>query len=1070
MVEQMVDYVEQDRGRDQRRSYMDPSHGMNSHSHWHGPSSAVIPTTATLNDNINNNVNSKTREMGTIGRREMGINVGQREQEEKQPSLVMRMSHDIMNYDYGDGEEAVQIMDVANLMPGHGSNGRDRDRERESNSDHIHKFVLDIDKVHSCCIFCQKVIMANSNSSNQTANTQMKESTAGEDGDVDDLPEIRAKPSQMRSEAEKLIRETNSSVSSFIRQISGLAVSDSDPSMNRSPSKTRNVFGSTDVNMFPLRSVDPVSVVTAADNQTEDLDVLMKRRSSRNVSFQPFETSTHHEYENLSLHGAADRSFMNRGKRSSFDSSGDVDLTFSPAVSNARISDVDIGSGDIDQPMDQPLTTTALKRMESLHEEQLLDEDRHGSKIFKGNRMANIGEKELHLSSNFADDDVSSPSPMASPLAFPVSSASQSIGGGAYQSNFRTHSRINVEHRTGGMNSQTHGPAQDPLGNSQQPQTQVHQLRQAHHHRHHSRHGASPLVHSTMQRTNHPVHVSRSETFLPTSNVTVNPPNSTAGLFSQNLTLQHLQRNADGGKYGAGPLSPLGQSSTMAMADEDLSEPATPSFALERLTLRTPTAAEPEPEGRFSMGRGARIRPWSTAKVASGSLFAPVSVLNQMPRPVIPQAPPAPPAPSAVPTLTGPLTAGGYDLNRRVSPSNHLVLSESMDYAGYFEVESPDVPYRARRYLSLLWNTSLFCLMAEDGKVSWKIPLCGASVSGFPSLTGSDSSSIVIEVRKVSASASIFSQPKSVARRYIIHTNSFMEYSFWLERLIIASQRSLRGDYALANSIGHGAFATVYAGEEVNSRCSYAIRVVDRIKQENAGENMDCFDYRELLILRKLESDFFVSVYRVYDTPAETSFVMDFVRGGTLADVRSRTALSLDEIALIMFDILSGIRFLHRHKIAHRDLKMENVLCTAKTFPLRCKLADFGLANFIVAGSDSVGLFQSQVGSPQYLAPEILNHMPYKHYVDMWAAGVILYNLIFSEYPFDGSTMEQVKAVIDKNHTPYRNKPQWTQLPPDVQRLLESLLHRNPLRRATAEDALRNGWIQAVASRYGYIA
>lgn len=94
-----------------------------------------------------------------------------------------------------------------------------------------------------------------------------------------------------------------------------------------------------------------------------------------------------------------------------------------------------------------------------------------------------------------------------------------------------------------------------------------------------------------------------------------------------------------------------------------------------------------------------------------------------------------------------------------------------------------------------------------------------------------------------------------------------------------------------------------------------------------------------------------------------------------------------------MRQILGGVQYLHSRNIVHRDIKPENVLCVDKTWPLRVKLTDFGLSNFL--GDDQNGhdpnMLLSHVGTSYYIAPEIIGKVGYGPAVDIWACGVTCY-------------------------------------------------------------------------------
>lgn len=95
---------------------------------------------------------------------------------------------------------------------------------------------------------------------------------------------------------------------------------------------------------------------------------------------------------------------------------------------------------------------------------------------------------------------------------------------------------------------------------------------------------------------------------------------------------------------------------------------------------------------------------------------------------------------------------------------------------------------------------------------------------------------------------------------------------------------------------------------------------------------------------------------------------------------------------------------MHQKKIAHRDIKLENILMTRATDPLECKLTDFGFASIL----DENHMFKDSLGSPNYMAPELIVKKPYSYKVDVWATGCVLYSMLCGMMAFDGDSKKEL--------------------------------------------------------------
>uniref|UniRef100_A0A669CIP3 protein kinase C n=1 Tax=Oreochromis niloticus TaxID=8128 RepID=A0A669CIP3_ORENI len=196
--------------------------------------------------------------------------------------------------------------------------------------------------------------------------------------------------------------------------------------------------------------------------------------------------------------------------------------------------------------------------------------------------------------------------------------------------------------------------------------------------------------------------------------------------------------------------------------------------------------------------------------------------------------------------------------------------------------------------------------------------------------------------------------------------------------------------------LGSGQFGIVYGGKHRKSGRDVAIKIIDKLrfptKQESQLRN-------EVAILQSLHHPGVVNLDCMFETPERVFVVMEKLHGDMLEMILSSEKGRLPEriTKFLVTQILVALRHLHFKNIVHCDLKPENVLlASADSFP-QVKLCDFGFARII--GEKSFR--RSVVGTPAYLAPEVLRNKGYNRSLDMWSVGVIIYVSLSGTFPFN---------------------------------------------------------------------
>ncbi|XP_062439755.1 death-associated protein kinase 2 isoform X4 [Rhea pennata] len=180
------------------------------------------------------------------------------------------------------------------------------------------------------------------------------------------------------------------------------------------------------------------------------------------------------------------------------------------------------------------------------------------------------------------------------------------------------------------------------------------------------------------------------------------------------------------------------------------------------------------------------------------------------------------------------------------------------------------------------------------------------------------------------------------------------------------------------------------------------------------------------------------------------------VSGGELFDfLAQKESLSEEEATRFIKQILDGVNYLHSNKIAHFDLKPENIMLLDKNIPIpHIKLIDFGLAHKIEDGVEFKNIF----GTPEFVAPEIVNYEPLGLAADMWSIGVITYILLSGASPFLGETKQETLANITAVN--YEFDEEFFSNTSDLAKdFIRKLLVKDTRKRLTIQEALSHPWI-----------
>jgi len=222
-----------------------------------------------------------------------------------------------------------------------------------------------------------------------------------------------------------------------------------------------------------------------------------------------------------------------------------------------------------------------------------------------------------------------------------------------------------------------------------------------------------------------------------------------------------------------------------------------------------------------------------------------------------------------------------------------------------------------------------------------------------------------------------------------------------IEDLGARLQAALGDAYVVERKLGEGAFAAVFLVRDVQLKRSLAVKVMspDAIVSHSALERFR----REAETVAGLSHPNIVPLYFVGQKDDLVYLVMQAIDGGSLADrIKREGRLPIDEATRILGEVASALAFAHRRGVVHRDIKPQNVLLDVETN--RALVTDFGIARTAEAQNASLTATGMMVGTPAYVSPEQVSGEPSDHRVDIYALGVMAYEMLTGDLPFSAPT------------------------------------------------------------------
>ncbi|RWS14369.1 serine/threonine-protein kinase PAK mbt-like protein [Dinothrombium tinctorium] len=247
--------------------------------------------------------------------------------------------------------------------------------------------------------------------------------------------------------------------------------------------------------------------------------------------------------------------------------------------------------------------------------------------------------------------------------------------------------------------------------------------------------------------------------------------------------------------------------------------------------------------------------------------------------------------------------------------------------------------------------------------------------------------------------------------------------------------------------IGEGSTGIVCIATERSTGRQVAVKKMDLRKQQRRE-----LLFNEVVIMRDYHHPNIVEMYDSFLVNDELWVVMEFLEGGALTDIVTHARMDEEQIATVCKQCLKALAFLHSQGVIHRDIKSDSILLAADG---RIKLSDFG---FCAQVSPEVPKRKSLVGTPYWMAPEVISRLTYGTEVDIWSLGIMIIEMVDGEPPFfNEPPLQAMRRIRDMPPPKLKNQQK---VSPRLLSFLDKILVRDPSQRATASELLQHPFLR----------
>jgi serine/threonine protein kinase len=296
-------------------------------------------------------------------------------------------------------------------------------------------------------------------------------------------------------------------------------------------------------------------------------------------------------------------------------------------------------------------------------------------------------------------------------------------------------------------------------------------------------------------------------------------------------------------------------------------------------------------------------------------------------------------------------------------------------------------------------------------------------------------------------------------RIYQISVDHLEDAEVWIKQ-ILNQIRAIHNkvdltQFVVIKVLGRGGYGKVSLVRYTETGEIFAMKSLSKTKL--AQNHLVARTITERNVLLKANHPFIVGARFAFQTDTKVLFMMDYVQGGELFQ-RLRVEHHFDEARTKLYtaQLVLAIEYLHSIGVIHRDLKPENILVDRFG---NLKITDFGLVKENMSSTERTSTF---CGTPEYVAPEMVDGRAYSMSVDWWSLGILIYEMLYGRPPFSRSNVAKIYAAIVHDQIRFPTDPEY----PDAVDLIRALCTKNPARRLgntnDATEVKAHHWFEGI--------